>query len=73
MQPVYPKDNGYLEQAKEMFRKKVSNWNWNDSNDKGRSNKGRKPKPSTRVESRPRTQGERQALEQQKQLNKVKK
>lgn len=70
MQPVYPKDNGYLEQAKEAFRKKVANWYWNDNDDKVKSSRGRKPKPSTRIESRPRTQGEKIAWEQQKQMNK---
>ncbi len=30
MKPVYPKDNGSLDRAREAFRKKVANWKWDD-------------------------------------------
>lgn len=64
-QPIYPKDNGSLERARERFRQKVANWNWNnvDENEYQGKPRGRKPKLTKRIESKPRTKLEKQAAE----------
>ena len=65
MKPVYPKDNGSLDRAREAFRKKVANWKWNDEYEECVYKKrGRKPQYKTRVESKPRTKGEELAQKQ---------
>jgi len=64
MEPVYPKDNGSLERAKEAFRKKVANWNWEeyDENKYQGKRRGRKPKIKEKPKAQPRTKSEQQAL-----------
>jgi hypothetical protein len=71
MKPVYPKDNGSLERAKIAFRKKVANWRWDDETEEcSYKRRGRKSKPMTKFESKPRTLGEKRAWEKQKLNNK---
>jgi len=71
MKPVYPKDNGSLERAKEAFRKKVANWRWDDETEEcSYKRRGRKSKPIERFESKPKTLGEKRAWEKQKLNNK---
>jgi hypothetical protein len=65
-EPVYPKDNGSLERARQSFYKKVSEWKWDEPEECVYKRRGRKPKPFIRVESKPRTENERQALKQTK-------
>ena len=65
-EPVYPKDNGSLERARQSFYKKVREWRWNEPEECTYKRRGRKPKPFVRVESKPRSEGERQALKQSK-------
>ena len=45
-QPVYPKDNGSLECARQLFYNKVKNWRWEDDETKvqGRVIKPKKTK-----------------------------
>jgi hypothetical protein len=67
MEPVYPKDNGSLKRAKERFLEKVKNWDWGrvDADEYQGKPKGRKAKEKKRVESKPRSEGEKRALEYQ--------
>ena len=65
-QPVYPKDNGSLERARQAFYKKVKEWRWDDPEECSYRPRGRKAKPMVRVESKPRSEGERRALEASK-------
>ena len=65
-QPVYPKDNGSLERARKAFYKKVSEWRWDEPEECTYKRRGRKAKPMVRIESKPRSEGERQALKQSK-------
>jgi len=64
MNPVYPKDNGSLERAKEAFRKKVANWNWEayDVDEYQGKPRGRKAKVKERPPAKPRTKSEQQAV-----------
>ena len=61
-QPVYPKDNGSIERAREAFRKKVANWNWEsvDENEYQGKPRGRKAKIKERPKAIPRSKGEQQ-------------
>jgi len=64
-QPVYPKENPeYRKRVLENFYQKVRNTNWNneESEYKGKR-RGRKPKETKRVESKPRTKLEKKAIE----------
>ncbi len=65
-QPVYPKDNGSLERARQSFYKKVREWRWDEPEECAPKRRGRKPKPFVRVESKPRSEGERRAMEASK-------
>ena len=65
-EPVYPKDNGSLERARQSFYKKVSEWRWDEPEECTYKRRGRKPKQIVRIESKPRSEGERQALKQSK-------
>ena len=66
-EPIYPKDNGSLERARQAFYKKVSEWRWDDPEECTYKRRGRKPKATgIRIESKPRSEGERQALKQSK-------
>ena len=60
MEPVYPKDNGSLERAREAFRKKVANWNWSiiDENEYQGKPRGRKAKVKEKPPAKPRSKGE---------------
>ena len=64
MESVYPKDNGSIERAREVFRKKVANWNWEtvDENEYQGKPRGRKPKERKRIEAKPRTKSEQKVL-----------
>lgn len=64
MNPIYPKDNGSLERAKEAFRKKVANWNWEpiDENEYQGKPRGRKAKVKERPLAKPRTKSEQQVV-----------
>jgi len=42
MTPVYPKDNGSLERARQAFYKKVREWRWEESEEKQSKPRGRK-------------------------------
>lgn len=64
--PVYPKDNGSLERARQSFYKKVREWKWDEPEECIYKRRGRKAKPIVRIESKPRSEGERQALKQSK-------
>lgn len=46
MEPVYPKDNGSLERARQAFIEKVKNWKWVDYDE----NPSTKPKKIKHVE-----------------------
>ena len=52
------------------FLEKVKRTNWNDEGECIYKRRGRKPKPMTKFESKPRTLGEKRAWEQQKLTNK---
>jgi hypothetical protein len=62
MMPVYPKDNGSLERAKVAFRKKIANWRWEEPEEKQSKPRGRKSQFKVRIESKPRTEGEKMAF-----------
>ena len=64
MEPVYPKDNGSIERAREAFRKKVANWNWDvvDENDYQGKPRGRKAKIKEKPKAKPRTKSEQQIV-----------
>jgi hypothetical protein len=62
-EPVYPKDNGSLERARQAFYKKVREWRWDEPDERPSKPRGRKPKQFVRVESKPRSEGERRAME----------
>jgi hypothetical protein len=60
--PVYPKeDPEYNKKVFEDFLKKVRNQRWDNPEEIQSKPRGRKPKQTTRPESRPRTEGERKA------------
>lgn len=52
----------YLAKVREAFYKKIRNTNWEDEYVPSKP-RGRKPKPKVRLESRPRSEGERRAAE----------
>ena len=62
MTPVYPKDNGSLERARQSFYKKVREWRWEESEQKESKPRGRKAQPKERIESKPRSESERLAF-----------
>jgi hypothetical protein len=61
--PVYPKDNGSLERARQLFYKKVREWRWDEPEECTYKRRGRKPKPYIKYESKPRSASERMAME----------
>lgn len=64
-QPVYPKtDPEYRKRVLEAFYKKVreTNWGADDEGEYQGKPRGRKPKVKERIESKPRTKGEAQAV-----------
>jgi hypothetical protein len=61
-EPIYPKDNGSLERARQSFYKKVREWRWNELEERVCKPRGRKPKPYIRYESKPRSEDERLAF-----------
>ena len=62
MMPVYPKDNGSLERARQAFYKKVKEWRWEEPEAKQSKPRGRKAQVKERVESKPRTKSEETAF-----------
>lgn len=48
------------------FLEKVKKWRWDDPKEEGTSKRGRKLKPSSRIESLPRSEGERLASKNKK-------
>ena len=67
MEPVYPKPNPeYRQQVLNDFYKKVRSTNWESCDDTEYQGKprGRKAKCKVRLESKPRTDGERKAKQQ---------
>jgi hypothetical protein len=44
------------------FLEKVKKWKWDEPKEQCSAKKGRKPKPSARIESIPRTEGEKLAF-----------
>lgn len=62
MTPVYPKDNGSLERARQSFYKKVKEWRWEEPEEKQSKSRGRKAQINVRIESKPRSEGERLAF-----------
>ena len=67
-QPVYPKENPeYRKKVLERFYKTVRETKWDDCSEERPSKpRGRKPKPMVRVESKPRSEGERRAIQASK-------
>lgn len=67
-EPIYPKPNPeYRKQVLEAFYKKVRETRWDEPDECPYKKRGRKPKAAVaRPESRPRTEGEKQALKQSK-------
>ncbi len=64
-QPVYPKENPeYRKRVMEAFYKKVreTNWGATDEDEYQGKPRGRKAKVKERIESKPRTKGEQQAV-----------
>jgi hypothetical protein len=61
-EPIYPKDNGSLERARQSFYKKVREWRWEDPIEKELKPRGRKAKQTERIESKPRSESERLAF-----------
>jgi hypothetical protein len=56
MTPVYPKENlEYRERVLERFRKLVKDTRWDTCEDRIQSSRGRKPKQSVRIETKPRS------------------
>jgi len=55
-----------LAQYRAAFLEKVKRWKWDDPEECTYKRRGRKPKQIVRIESKPRTEGERQALKQSK-------
>ena len=56
-----------LAQYRADFLEKVKKWKWDDPEECTRKPRGRKPKATgVRIESKPRSEGERQALKQSK-------
>lgn len=62
MKPVYPKDNGSLERARNLFLEKVKKWRWEEPEEKQSKPRGRKAQPKERIESKPRTKSEETAF-----------
>jgi hypothetical protein len=62
--PVYPKtDPEYKKRIMEQFYKKVRETNWGyDENEYQGKPRGRKPKVTTRIETKPRTKSEEKAF-----------
>ena len=48
------------------FLEKVKKWKWNEEEECLYKRRGRKAKQTVRIESKPRSEGERQALKQSK-------
>lgn len=60
--PVYPKPNPeYQKAVREQLLQRMRNMRWEDPDECQRKPRGRKPKQHVRPESRPRSEGERQA------------
>lgn len=67
MTPVYPKENPeYRQKVLERFHKTVRETNWGADEENVCRTRGRKPKPNVRVESKPRSEGERRAMQSSK-------
>ena len=65
MTAVYPKeDPEYKKLVRELLYKQVRNTKWNDVESSTSKPRGRKPKSTTRIESKPRTASEEQASKQ---------
>lgn len=59
-----------LASYREAFLEKVKKWKWEEPEESTGGKRGRKPKaPSERIESKPRTEGERKAASQQSKYN----
>ena len=67
-EPVYPKNNGSLKRARERFLEKVKNWDWGkvDIDEYQGKPRGRKAKEKKRVESKPRSKGEKEVFDKYK-------
>jgi hypothetical protein len=48
------------------FLEKVKKWKWEEPKEESNTKRGRKPKPSSRAESLPRSEGERLAIKNKK-------
>ena len=60
--PVYPKENPeYRQRVLERFYKTVRETNWGADEERVCKPRGRKPKQFVRIESKPRSESERQA------------
>ena len=55
-----------LVQYRAAFLEKVKKWKWDEPDECTYKRRGRKPKQIVRIESKPRTENERQALKQSK-------
>lgn len=65
MKPVYPKENPERrKQVLQEFYSKIKSTRWEEEEDCPKKPRGRKAKPSTRVETKPRTQSEAKAAGQ---------
>lgn len=65
--PVYPKeDPEYRKKVMERFLQSVKNTRWDDDCNTPRKSRGRKPKPSVRIETKPRSESEARAAGKQK-------
>jgi hypothetical protein len=59
-------EDEYMKRVRERFYKIVRETNWGADEERVCKPRGRKPKPYIRYESKPRSEGERQALKQSK-------
>lgn len=66
MENEFGLDDEYMKHVRERFYKQVRETRWNDIEEISGKPRGRKPKPMVRVESKPRSEGERRALEMSK-------
>ena len=63
--PVYPKeDPEYRKKVMERFLQSVKNTRWDDDCNTPRKSRGRKPKPSVRIETKPRSESEARVVGQ---------
>jgi hypothetical protein len=66
-EPIYPKNTEErLIRYRTAFLEKVKKWKWDNVEECTYKKRGRKAKVTERIESQPRTPGERQALKQSK-------